>query len=190
MDTEFLKKVEKKYMMRDTDIRPGDTVKVHIRITEAGGERIQLFEGVVIGVKGSGMSRTCTVRKMSHGIGVEKIFAINAPSIKKIDIIKRGNVRRSKLYYMRDKVGKRSLSVSQDEDFTEIIEEETTTDSPKTEKLSDKSKDSGDSTEASTTDSSPEKNAETNTETKDALVEKAATKKEAATKTHETPEKK
>ena len=86
--------------------RPGDTVRVHVKVIEGTRERIQVFEGVVISVKGSGLSRMITVRKISHGVGVEKILPINSPLIKKIEIVKRGNVRRSKLYYLRERSGK------------------------------------------------------------------------------------
>lgn len=119
-----MSKVEEKYIKRDTDVRPGDTVKVHLRITEAGKERVQIFEGIVIGVKGTGLGKTITVRKMSHGVGVEKILPVNSPMVKKIDVVKRGNVRRSKLYYMRRKIGKRSLDVTEDENFEGIIEDD------------------------------------------------------------------
>ena len=124
MDTEFRDKVEKVHVKRDVDVRPGDTVKVHLLITEAGKDRVQVFEGVVISVKGSGLSRMITVRKISHGVGVEKILPINSPLIKKIEIVKRGNVRRSKLYYMRKKVGKRSLDAGFDDQFEAITDEE------------------------------------------------------------------
>jgi len=125
VDTEFFKKVEKDHVKRELDVRPGDTVKVHLNITEAGKERVQIFEGIVIAVKGVGLGKTITVRKISYGVGVEKILPINSPTINKIDIVKRGNVRRSKLYYMRGKIGKRSLDVNQEEGFEEILEEET-----------------------------------------------------------------
>ena len=81
-----------------------------------------MFEGIVISVKGVGLSKMITVRKVSYGVGVEKILPVNSPIIKKIDIIKRGNVRRAKLYYMREKVGKRSLDVMLDEQFEGIVE--------------------------------------------------------------------
>lgn len=119
-----MKKVEEKYIKRNPDIRPGDTVNVHLRIVEGGKERIQVFEGVVISVKGSGLSKTFTVRKISHGVGVEKVLPVNSTMIKKVDIVERGKVRRSKLYYMRDKVGKRSLDVSTDEGFEAIMEDD------------------------------------------------------------------
>lgn len=123
MGTKYMSKIEQKYVKRTPDIRTGDTVKVHLRITEGGKERIQVFEGIVIAIKGSGLSKTFTVRKISHGIGVEKILPVNSPVIKKIDIVERGKkVRRSKLYYVRGKVGKRSLDMKVDENF-EVQEE-------------------------------------------------------------------
>lgn len=141
MDTQFIDKVEKKYVKRDLDVQPGDTVKVYLRITEGGKERVQVFEGVVIAIKGSGLGKSITVRKISHGVGVEKILPINSPIVKKIDVTKRGEVRRSKLYYMRDKVGKRSLDVQLDEEFEEILgTEETTKEDVKEETDSPESK--------------------------------------------------
>lgn len=137
-----MKKVEEKYVKRDSDIRPGDTVKVHLRIVEGGKERIQVFEGVVISVKGSGLSKTFTVRKISHGVGVEKILPVNSLMIKKVDIVERGKVRRSKLYYMRNKVGKRSLDVSMDKGFEAIMEDDG---EEKKEKGKDKDKPAEDS---------------------------------------------
>ena len=86
--------------------RPGDTVKVHVRVVEGNRERTQVFEGVVIARNGSGLDASFTVRKMSFGVGVERVFPFNAPIIQKIDVTRRGDVRRSKLYYLRDRVGK------------------------------------------------------------------------------------
>jgi large subunit ribosomal protein L19 len=88
------------------DFRPGDTVKVHVRVVEGNRERTQVFEGVVIARNGSGLDASFTVRKISFGIGVERVFPDNAPIIQKIEVTRRGDVRRSKLYYLRDRVGK------------------------------------------------------------------------------------
>ena len=88
------------------DFRAGDNVKVHVRVVEGGRERIQVFEGVVIARNGSGSRASFTVRKMSFGVGVERVFPLNAPIISKIEVTRRGDVRRSKLYYLRDRVGK------------------------------------------------------------------------------------
>jgi large subunit ribosomal protein L19 len=85
---------------------PGDTVRVHIKITEGGRERVQAFEGTVIGRRGAGASESFTVRRISHGIGVERIFPLHSPRLEKIDVVRRGRVRRAKLHYLRGKVGK------------------------------------------------------------------------------------
>lgn len=89
-----------------TPFRPGDQVKVHFKVIEGENERIQLFEGVVIRHKGAGLGESFTVRKVSFGIGVERIFPINSPRIEKIEIVRRGRVRRAKLYYLRNLSGK------------------------------------------------------------------------------------
>ncbi len=86
--------------------KSGDTVKVFFKVVEGGNERIQAFEGVVIQRKGTGLTETFTVRKVSFGVGVERIFPIHSPRIDKIDVIRRGKVRRAKLYYLRDLSGK------------------------------------------------------------------------------------
>jgi len=88
------------------DIRPGDTVAVSVRVIEGDKERIQVFEGVVIKIKGGGVNKTITVRKLSHGVGVERIFPLHSPRLAEIKILKRGKVRRSKLYYLRNLRGK------------------------------------------------------------------------------------
>ena len=86
--------------------RAGDNVKVHVRVVEGGRERIQVFEGVVIARNGAGVRASFTVRKMSFGVGVERVFPVNAPILSKIEVTRRGDVRRSKLYFLRDRVGK------------------------------------------------------------------------------------
>ena len=88
------------------DFRPGDTVKVHVRVTEGSRERIQIFQGVVIARRGSGVRESFTVRKVSFGVGVERTFPVHTPSIKELEVVSRGRVRRAKLYYLRDRVGK------------------------------------------------------------------------------------
>ena len=91
------------------DIRPGDTVKVHQKIKEGDKERIQIFEGVVIARKhGKGISSTITVRKVVDGVGVERVFPVHSPSLSKIEVVKSGKVRRSKLYYLRTAKGKKA----------------------------------------------------------------------------------
>lgn len=88
------------------EFRAGDTVKVHVRVVEGGRERIQIFEGVVIARNGSGLKESFTVRKISFGVGVERVFPLHSPIIDKIEVVRRGDVRRAKLYYLRDRVGK------------------------------------------------------------------------------------
>lgn len=88
------------------DFRVGENVKVHVRIKEGNKERIQIFEGLVTAIKNEGVSKSFTVRKMSYGIGVERTFPINSPTISRVEIIRSNKIRRSKLYYMRDRQGK------------------------------------------------------------------------------------
>jgi len=88
------------------DFRPGDTVKVHVRVVEGSRERIQVFQGAVIRRQGGGLRETFTVRKVSFGVGVERTFPVHSPSIAKVDLVTRGDVRRAKLYYLRDRIGK------------------------------------------------------------------------------------
>ncbi len=87
-------------------IRVGDVVKVHVKIREGERERIQVFEGTIIARKGAGVSETFTVRRVSYGVGVERVFPVNSPNVAKVETVRRGRVRRSKLYYLRDRVGK------------------------------------------------------------------------------------
>ena len=89
-----------------TSFRTGDTLRVHARIVEGGKERIQIFEGVVLKRQNGGVRETFTVRKISFGVGVEKIFPVHSPSIEKIEVTRKGKVRRAKLNYLRDRVGK------------------------------------------------------------------------------------
>lgn len=110
---EQLSALEKVTMLTDElvrsdhpDFRPGDTVKVHVKIVEGNKERIQVFEGVVIALKHGGMDRTFTVRKTSWGVGVERTFFLNSPKVDKIQVVRRGRVRRAKLYYLRQRAGK------------------------------------------------------------------------------------
>ena len=86
--------------------RPGDTVRVHVRVVEGNRERIQAFEGVVIAIKGVGAGRTFTARKVSYGVGVERIFPLHSPKLDVIEVVRRGRVRRAKLYYLRQLRGK------------------------------------------------------------------------------------
>ncbi len=90
------------------EVNLGDTIRVHNKIKEGTRERIQLFEGTVIAKHGGGISETFTVRRVAYGVGVEKTFPIHSPNVEKVDIIRHGKVRRAKLYYLRDRVGKAS----------------------------------------------------------------------------------
>jgi large subunit ribosomal protein L19 len=90
------------------DFGPGDSVKVHVKVVEGGRERIQVFEGIVLSRRGSGTRETFTVRKISAGIGVERTFPLHSPRIAKIEVVRHGRVRRAKLYYLRERVGKRA----------------------------------------------------------------------------------
>ncbi|MCH8015492.1 MAG: 50S ribosomal protein L19 [Acidobacteria bacterium] len=104
---DLVDKVEQKYMDRKmSEFRSGDTVRVNVKITEGDKSRIQVFEGVVIAIKRNGLSSTFTVRKVSVGYGVERIFPLYSPTIQTIEVIKRGRVRRAKLYYLRERKGK------------------------------------------------------------------------------------
>lgn len=96
-----------KFIVKDLpDFKSGDTVKVHFRVIEGERERTQVFQGIVIARKGAGIHETFTVRKISFGVGVERIFPVHSPKISKIEIVSKGKVRRSKLYYLRERVGK------------------------------------------------------------------------------------
>ena len=90
------------------EFAPGDTVKVHVRVVEGNRERVQIFEGVCIARRGDGVRASFTVRKLSFGVGVERTFPVHSPIIAKIERVARGDVRRAKLYYLRDRVGKRA----------------------------------------------------------------------------------
>ena len=88
------------------DFAPGDEVKVHVRVVEGNKERVQIFQGNVIGRQGGGLQETYTVRKLSYGVGVERTFPLHTPTVTKIEVVKRGDVRRAKLYYLRGRTGK------------------------------------------------------------------------------------
>ena len=105
MDT--IKIIEQDYLKKDIpSFRPGDTVRVYVKVVEGGRERIQVFEGTVLRRRGSGLSETFTVRRVSYGVGVERTFLVHSPRLDKIEVKKRGKVRRARLYYLRDRVGK------------------------------------------------------------------------------------
>lgn len=98
------------------DFGPGDEIKVHVRVIEGGKERVQVFQGNVIARQGGGLQETYTVRKLSSGVGVERTFPIHAPTVAKVEVVKRGDVRRAKLYYLRDRIGK-AAKVREKRDF-------------------------------------------------------------------------
>lgn len=101
--------VDKAFLRTDLPaFRPGDTVKVHVRVVEAGRERVQVFQGVVIRRQNGGLQETFTVRKISFGVGVERTFPLHSPSIAKLEVVTRGRVRRAKLYYLRERKGKKA----------------------------------------------------------------------------------
>ncbi len=103
----IIEQLEREQMKSEiTPFRVGDTVKLHLRITEGKRERIQIFEGIVLKRQGGGINETLTVRKLSYGVGVEKTLPLHSPKIEKIEVSRRGKVRRAKLYYLRDRVGK------------------------------------------------------------------------------------
>jgi large subunit ribosomal protein L19 len=101
--------------------RPGDTVSVHVNITEGEKQRIQVFEGVVIRRRGGGRSETFTVRKLSYGVGVERVFLVESPAVTKVEIKSRGHVRRSRLYYLRGRAGKKARLRSKVRDLSRLI---------------------------------------------------------------------
>lgn len=104
---DILQLIENEQLKKDIpDFRPGDTVRVHVRVVEAERERIQIFEGVVIARSGGGVRETFTVRKVTQGVGVERTFPLHSPRVAEIQVIRRGKVRRAKLYYLRDRVGR------------------------------------------------------------------------------------
>ncbi len=99
--------VEAAYLRDDIpDFSPGDTVRVHVRVVEGNRQRLQVFEGIVIARNGGGVRASFTVRKISAGVGVERIFPVHAPIIDRLEVVRRGDVRRAKLYYLRDRIGK------------------------------------------------------------------------------------
>ena len=95
---------------------PGDEVKVHVRVVEGNKERVQVFQGNVIGRQGGGLQETYTVRKLSYGVGVERTFPLHTPTVTKIEVVKRGDVRRAKLYYLRGRTGK-AAKIREKRDF-------------------------------------------------------------------------
>ncbi|MGB1130977.1 MAG: 50S ribosomal protein L19 [Haloferula sp.] len=114
---DIINKIESEQLKKDVvDFNVGDTVKVHTRVVEGGKERIQIFAGIVLAKRGSGVNASFTVRKISYGEGVERVFPVHTPRISKIEVTHRGKVRRAKLHYLRDRVGKRATLVKSSED--------------------------------------------------------------------------
>lgn len=103
----IIEQLEKEYLRSDIPVfRPGDTVRVHVKVVEGTRERVQAFEGVVIKRQGGGLNETFTVRRVSYGVGVERTFPVHSPRLAQIDVVRRGIVRRAKLYYLRNLTGK------------------------------------------------------------------------------------
>lgn len=106
---DLVKALNSQYMKEELpEVKVGDTVRVHVRIKEGARERIQVFEGTVIARKHGGIGETVTVRRISYGVGCEKVFPVHSPTIVSVGTVRRGKVRRAKLYYLRDRVGKRA----------------------------------------------------------------------------------
>jgi len=103
----IIEEIEKEHMRQDLpDFRPGDQVRVYFKVIEGDRERVQAFEGTVIARRGRGINETFTVRRVSYGVGVERIFPLHSPRLEKIEVLRRGKVRRAKLYYLRERRGK------------------------------------------------------------------------------------
>ena len=104
---DLIKELNKETLQNEvTNVKIGDTVRVHVKVKEGSRERIQVFEGTVIAKKHGGIEETITVRRISYGVGVEKVFPVHSPSIDHIEVVRNGKVRRAKLYYLRGRVGK------------------------------------------------------------------------------------
>lgn len=104
---DIIRAIEREQMKEELpNFGPGDTVRVHVKVKEGGRERVQVFEGVVIKRNGGGLNETFTVRRVSYGIGVERTFLVHSPRVEKIEVTRRGRVRRARLFYLRDRVGK------------------------------------------------------------------------------------
>ena len=109
MAKDLMKALTSQYMKQELpEVQVGDTVRVHVKIKEGSRERIQIFEGTVIAKKHGGIEESITVRRISYGVGCEKVFPVHSPSIVSVETVRRGKVRRAKLYYLRERVGKRA----------------------------------------------------------------------------------
>ena len=119
----IIDEIEKEQMKDDVpDFSPGDTVRLQVKVVEGGNERLQRFEGIVLKRQGGGIRETFTVRKLTHGVGVERTFPVHSPNIDNIEIVRRGDVKRAKLYYLRERQGKASR-VKEKREKREIEEE-------------------------------------------------------------------
>jgi len=106
---DIIRSIEEEYVKKDLPrFGPGDTVKVHVKVVEGNRERIQIFEGTVLKIRGAGLSRTFTVRRMTYGVAVERTFPIHSPRIARIEVTRRGKVRRARLFYLRSLMGKKA----------------------------------------------------------------------------------
>ncbi len=106
---DIIRSIEEEQIKKElSDFRPGDTVKVHVKVVEGNRERIQIFEGTVLKIRGAGLSRTFTVRRITYGVAVERTFLIHSPRIAKVEITRRGKVRRARLFYLRGLTGKKA----------------------------------------------------------------------------------
>ncbi len=112
-----MKKIEGDLLKKRPDVKVGDTVKLYMKIKEGNKERTQIFEGVVIGMKASGSNQTITVRKISYGVGVERVVPMQSNLLEKIEVVKRGTVKKSKLFYLRERVGRKALKVGNVKDL-------------------------------------------------------------------------
>jgi large subunit ribosomal protein L19 len=111
---DIIRAIENEQLKKDVSVfNVGDTVKVHVKVKEGTRERIQLFEGIVIKRQNGGVRETFTVRRISYGVGVERTFPVHSPKVEKVEVIRRGKVRRAKLYYLRTKVGKAATRVKE-----------------------------------------------------------------------------
>ncbi len=117
MDINIMKKIGGDQLKKRPDVKVGDTVKLHMKIREGNKERVQIFEGVVMALGSSGINQTITVRKISYGIGVERVVPMHSNLLEKIEVVKRGSVRKSRLFYLRDRVGRRALKVGNVKDL-------------------------------------------------------------------------
>ncbi|MBR91175.1 MAG: 50S ribosomal protein L19 [Verrucomicrobiales bacterium] len=114
MSQALFDKIEaEQYREAPLDFNVGDTVKVYSRVKEGDKERTQVFQGIVIGRRGRGLNATFTVRRISYGQGVERVFPVNSPNVIKVDVDRRGKVRRAKLNYLRGRIGKRAMTVKE-----------------------------------------------------------------------------